>query len=161
MGGLAEYLCLPENPQWNQFVPGFQGQTSIYGAEYQTREGYGSDNFFDLTNNNGQSLMDQDVPCVLCQVTGRGSVFTFPALRECPDEWQLEYEGYLMAPSLIHSGHKNQATPICMDDAPEVRQGGGENKNGALFYMVEAKCGSLPCPNYVNGRELTCAVCTR
>ena len=39
--------------------------------------------------------------------------------------------------------------------------GGQDNKNGALFYPVEAVCGSLPCPRYVNGWELTCAVCTK
>ncbi len=30
-----------------------------------------------------------------------------------------------------------------------------------LFYNVEAVCGSLPCPNYVNGWEITCVVCTK
>ena len=160
VAGLAEYICLPENPQWKEYRSGLQGQAYVYGAEYQTREGYNSDYFFDLSNNNGQTLFQHDVPCVLCRVTGRGNVFTFPALNECPDEWHFEYGGYLMAPSLIDN-QKQQAKPICMDEAPEVVRGGQANRNGALFYMVEARCGSLPCPNYVEGRELTCTVCTR
>ena len=35
------------------------------------------------------------------------------------------------------------------------------SKNGALLYLVEGVCGTLPCLPYVNGRELTCAVCTK
>ena len=45
----------------------------------------------------------------------------------------------------------------CMDADPEVIQGGA----AALFYPVEARCGSLPCPNYVNNREVTCVVCSQ
>ena len=49
----------------------------------------------------------------------------------------------------------------CMDADPEVIQGGAAGLNGATFYAVEAKCGSLPCPNYVNNREVTCVVCSQ
>ena len=156
---MAEYLCLPENPEWNVYVDGLQKQAHMFGAEYETPD-YPSNDFFDLSNNHGESLHNHDVPCVLCHVTGRGSVFTFPALRKCPENWHLEYQGYLMAPSNRGANHVQHTKPVCMDEAPEVIQGGSANKNGALFYMVEARCGSLPCPNYVEGRELTCAVCT-
>ena len=49
----------------------------------------------------------------------------------------------------------------CMDADPEVIQGGAANLDGALFYPVEGRCGSLPCPNYVNNREVTCVVCSQ
>ena len=49
---------------------------------------------------------------------------------------------------------------VCLDDDPETIQGGAADKNGALFYLTEARCGSLPCPNYIDGRELTCVVCS-
>ena len=49
---------------------------------------------------------------------------------------------------------------VCMDEEPETIQGGGENKDGVLFYPTEAICGSLPCPNYVGGREVVCVVCS-
>ena len=49
------------------------------------------------------------VSCVVCHVKGRESIFKFPDLKEFPDEWHLEYQGYLVGPSLIHSGHRNQA----------------------------------------------------
>ena len=85
---------------------------------------------------------------------------TFPALTECPSGWHLEYQGYLMS-TASYSSHKAFRQTACMDESPEVVQGGEANKNGALFYMIEAKCGSLPCPNYIDGREITCAVCTK
>lgn len=47
----------------------------------------------------------------------------------------------------------------CMDANPE-KKGSNVNHEGRLFYPVESVCGSLPCPPYVNNRELTCAVCT-
>ena len=49
---------------------------------------------------------------------------------------------------------------MCIDEAPEVRDGTGTDTNGALLYVIEGHCGSLPCDPYVSGRELTCAVCT-
>ena len=35
------------------------------------------------------------------------------------------------------------------------------NHDGLLFYFVEGRCGSLPCPPYDNTKELSCAVCTK
>ena len=51
---------------------------------------------------------------------------------------------------------KGRTTYVCVDNAPEVIEGGAEDKDG-----VEAACGSLPCPSYVQGWEITCVVCTK
>ena len=48
----------------------------------------------------------------------------------------------------------------CVDEKPEVLKGGHVNHNGKLFYFVDGSCGSLKCPPYEDGRELTCAVCS-
>ena len=51
---------------------------------------------------------------------------------------------------------------ICVDAHPEKIGSSKTNKyNGRLIYPVEAVCGSLKCPPYVNNREITCSVCTR
>ena len=39
--------------------------------------------------------------------------------------------------------------------------GGHENHNGGLLYVVEAVCGALKCPPYEPGYEIACSVCTR
>lgn len=44
---------------------------------------------------------------------------------------------------------------------PDALHGGHLNHNGYLLYPVEARCGSLKCPPYTEGRELVCAVCSK
>lgn len=60
-----------------------------------------------------------------------------------------------------HEGHKAGTMYTCVDEHPDTLHGGHVNKNGRLFYSVEARCGSLECPPYVEGRELVCAVCSK
>ena len=48
-----------------------------------------------------------------------------------------------------------------MDGDAESAANSIPDNNGALFYTAVGKCGSLPCPPYVNDGELLCAVCTR
>ena len=82
-----------------------------------------------------------------------------PGKNQCHDGWTLEYHGYLS------SGKYDQAAGseyICVDTHPDLlSETSTTNSNGKLFYFVEGRCGSLKCPPYVNGRELTCAVCTK
>ena len=52
-------------------------------------------------------------------------------------------------------------TYICVDRDAEFIPSSSANANGALLYLVEGKCGQLPCGPYVAGRELTLAVCTK
>ena len=81
-----------------------------------------------------------------------------PARNDCPSGWTEEYHGYLMTEK---SGHKHSRDFVCVDGNPEYVRGTHANKGGALLYPVEGECGSLPCLPYVNGLELTCAVCTK
>ncbi|KAH3779879.1 hypothetical protein DPMN_157687 [Dreissena polymorpha] len=81
-----------------------------------------------------------------------------PAKLTCFSGWTMEYSGYLVAGSALHEAATEY---ICLDGKPEMVPGKGENHNGKLMYLTEARCGSLPCPPYVNGRELTCVVCSR
>ncbi|CAH1799501.1 unnamed protein product, partial [Owenia fusiformis] len=158
-GNGANYVCLPRNPEWGKISNGLGGIGAyIHGAEYQFGAGYS--NPFLGTNapnsENAESLHDNDVPCIVCQVPR--SVAMVPARHSCPDGWTLEYKGYLVAQ---HHTHPQNSLYECMDKAPEAIQGGHENKDGALFYSVQAICGSLPCPEYKQGAELTCVVCSK
>ncbi|XP_035686189.1 collagen alpha-4(IV) chain-like [Branchiostoma floridae] len=149
-GGGTNYQCLPTNPQWGRYQDGVHhARAFMYGAEYQldTNVPFGS-----------TSLHDDDVPCAVCYVPTRGSKLMIPARNICPTGWTQEYDGYLMAGHYNHPAAKEY---VCVDEQPEAVTGGHANQNGALFYPVEARCGPLPCPNYVEGRELTCVVCTK
>ena len=57
--------------------------------------------------------------------------------------------------------HDNNKEFVCLDEEPEAVSGSHQDFDGALFYAVEGICGSLQCPPYVNGWELTCVVCTK
>ncbi len=81
-----------------------------------------------------------------------------PGRRQCYPGWTKEYEGFLMT---AHSTAMAQHHYACVYSHPEADEKGYERKGGALFYPVRAICGSLPCPNYVQGWELTCVVCTK
>ena len=154
-GGGSNYLCLPRDPEWGTKPSSlFQNPSAslLYGAEYQV---YNSRYF---SAENAHSLHNNDVPCAVCLSTGRSTTLMVPAKVSCPDGWRKEYAGYLMAERDVHPSSKAY---VCMDNAPEVVEGGAADLNGALFYHVEAKCGSLPCPNYRNGWDITCVVCSK
>ena len=152
-GGGSNYLCLHRDPEWGpKTTSGFQSYGHLYGAEYEI---FSNDPF---SKANAQSLSNNNVPCAVCLVSGRPTKLMIPARLTCPDGWTKEYSGYVMAAAFVHQG---RTTHVCVDNAPEVMDGGGSDQNGVLFYNTEAACGSLPCPNYGDGWEVTCVVCSK
>ena len=152
-GGAASMLCLPPDPDWDggKYDDTFNLLNGlIFGTEYQDTEGR-SDGLF------GESHYQEDAPCVVC-LARRQSVLMIPGKSKCYDGWTFEYSGFLMAGHYNYTGATDY---YCVDKDPENVPGGGSNQNGYLLYFVEARCGSLPCPPYVNGREFQCVVCTK
>ena len=147
-GGGGEYICLPKTPKYDKYKDGFQSHSYIYGTEYEVSS-------YNPFKNN---LHDHDAPCAVCYVKSRATQLMIPARNDCPSGWTEEYHGYLMA---AYHSHKHSTTFICIDGNAEFVHGSKANYNGALLYLVEGQCGSLPCLPYVAGRELSYAVCTR
>ena len=105
------YLCLHNNPQWPDGVTsGFQSDGRVYGVEYETLTGLDS------------SIFNDDVPCAVCHVDGRGDDLMIPGQRTCPQNWTKEYEGLLV------TSHYNQkkSTFVCLDREPEPYVDGNE-----------------------------------
>ena len=147
-GGGSNYQCITLKPENFDFGPGTVTASYIYGSEYQ------------MKNNVPNALLplnQHDVPCAVCYVTKRTAIITIPGTYKCPEGWTTEYYGYLMAERYNHY----RSTFECVDKVPEKVSGGHKNENGALFYVVEPRCGILPCPPYDKQKEMTCAVCTR
>lgn len=151
-GGAVNPLCLPRQPAWGKYEEGVQGYAHIYGTEYERL----SDTLFDTKN--ARKLFDENMPCAVCRSPTRQSALMIPARDLCVLGWTSEYQGYLMAG---HISHNKGSKYICVDQSPETTDSGYRDEDGQLFYTVEAHCGSLPCPDYVQGRELTCVVCTK
>ena len=146
-GGAANYLCLPESPDYLRSTPGHQGGSPVYGAEYES--GWGNGPLASVNNHN--------VPCAVCHTSGRDTALMLPAKTQCPPSWTLEYNGYLMTAYYTIS----RTSFECVDKDPECVPGSAGDENGALFYHTEATCTGLPCPPYDSSKELTCAVCTK
>ncbi|KAJ8047308.1 Short-chain collagen C4 [Holothuria leucospilota] len=153
-GSGSNYLCMPEDPIYDEPVAGTSDQSRgyVYGAEYQ------ASNFA-----NWNQIHDHNVYCAVCWTKNRPSIMMIPARNICPgSEWTKEYSGYLVSAYYDHGGRTEY---VCMDRNAEAVPRSSYNANGALFYPVESRCASsgsgLPCGPYVDGYELTCAVCTR
>ena len=98
---------------------------------------------------------DRNVPCALCEVTGRTNKIMIPSHYECPNGWRREYYGYLMAGS---HDHKAAIQYTCVDKSLEQIPGSAADTNGYLFFTVEAYCDHhIPCSD----KEVTCVVCTK
>ena len=147
-GGGANYLCITEDPQHLNYGRGTASAAYIYGAEYEM---YGNIPTASLPNHN------DDVPCSVCYIAPRETVLMIPGKYTCPSGWTREYYGYLMSE---RAGH-HRSTFECMDASPETVAGGHANQDGALFYHIEPRCGSLPCPPYDQQKEITCAICSK
>ena len=153
-GAAANYLCLSPDPMWAYYSDKVDSGAYVYGAEYEfyvtSSDRYHGRPFF------GENLLNNDAACSVCRTT-RSAVLMIPGRNKCYDGWTLEYAGYLAAG--YHNYHATEY--VCLDFHPDSIVGGQKDDNGALFYLVEGICGSLECPPYVNGRELTCAVCSK
>lgn len=153
-GSGSNILCMPDDPIYDEPIPGSSGQDRgyVYGAEYEMN-----------TFVNWDHLHNNNVPCAVCWAPYRPSLLMVPARNVCPgSEWIKEYSGYLVS---SYHNHEGRSEYTCMDRDPEVVPRTSHNADGLLFYVVESKCGAsgsgLPCGPYVDGYELTCAVCTR
>ena len=145
-GGGANYLCMPDDPDYLSYQPGVQGNNYVYGVEY---ESYSSAPL--------SAVFEHNAPCAVCYASTRVAVTMIPAKTQCPSNWTLEYSGYLMSDNRAY--HRTMYE--CVDKNPDSVPGSAADTDGALFYHVEANCNGMLCPPYDPQKELTCAVCTK
>jgi len=159
IGGGANYLCVPEKPDFANTVDGEQNSAYLWGTEYEfTMPAYS--NLFSNVNNKKKNVFQYDAVCSLCYIPSSTDHFMLPARQDCGEgnsDFNLLYKGYLM--SMNKAYHRTEF--ICVDEAPETRPGTEADVNGNLLYPVEigGNCQSLPCPEYEQQHEVTCAVC--
>ena len=149
-GGGSEYICLPSEPQWTgDEVAGHQTNSYIYGVEY-------------WANGLPHILQNPDkhtgVPCSVCETENQTQLLMIPAATSCPVGWMRQYLGNLMAERYNHAGSSNY---ICVTQQYEQISASVGDQASGYAIPVEVICGSLPCPPYVEGNELSCVVCTK
>ena len=149
-GGGANYLCMPNDPDYLTYQPGVQGSSPVYGAECQNWGGP------------IHSVHDHNVPCAVCYASTRVAVTMIPAKIRCPSTWTLEYTGYLMSNLKDLPSAQHYRTMFeCVDKNPDSVPGSASDLNGAVFYHTETTCTGILCPLFDPPKELTCAVCTK
>ena len=106
-GGGANYLCLPEQPQYSTYTAGTQdARAHLYGAE---KVGEGANGPFDFVSNHS-------VPCAVCYTLTWRIVVMIPAQYTCPQSWTREYYGYLMA----NRNNYHRTMYECIDHSPHA-----------------------------------------
>ena len=138
-GSPSNLMCLPPNPMHYSSNPG--GNTWVYAVEYRT-----SGNLNHANNRN--------MPCALCEATGRGDKIMIPSHYVCPDGWHKEYNGYIMAGYYTQEG---SSMHYCVDGNLEQIIGSGDAEDVHLLYTVRAYGPHVP----KDGYPLTCVVCTK
>jgi len=158
-GSGSNFLCLPDNPQWKNYMDGNQHDTGeISGIQYELyNSGTFHNNIFSESNTGGIPLADKQASCAVCYVGGRSTVIMIPARTQCPYGWTAEYAGYLVSDGRFD---RKRGSYVCLDEAPELAVNVTSGSQ-AVIYPTEVQCGSLPCSLYPSGRELTCIVCSR
>ena len=138
-GSPSNILCLPPNPM--HYSNGQTGSTPAYSVEYRVG---GPINHADFRN----------MPCALCEATGRGDKIMIPSHYVCPDGWHKEYNGYIMAG---YHNHDGGSMYNCIDESLEQIKGSGASETVHLLYTIYATGSYVP----TNGYAMTCVVCTK
>ena len=144
-GGGANFLCLPNNPQYSTLnTRSSRFYSEISGTEYEVPIA-GSYN--------------HNVPCAVCYVATRDTKVMIPARTSCPPYWTREYYGYLQSEAVWPDRQPTEY--VCVDKEQVSVRGSYANINGALLYHVRATCRGIECPPYDINQALTCTVCTK
>ncbi|CAC5426506.1 unnamed protein product [Mytilus coruscus] len=153
-GSAVDHLCLINDPQWGIYDSKVNNNPFIGGALFHVHDINVPNSPFDVNKYDHHR-----VPCSVCMKKKKASTIMIPARKDCYYNWIKEYDGYLYAGHQIHVAATEY---ICLDKTPEALDKSPNWTDKTLLYPVRVNCnGAIPCPPYVNGREVTCVVCSR
>jgi len=141
-GSPVNLMCLPPDPM--RYPNNAEGSALVYPVEYQT----------------GGPLNhahNRNMPCAVCEVTGKSTTLMIPSHYECPTGWRHEYHGYIMA------GHYTQEAASmynCVDVSLEQIPGTGSLNGWHLLHPTNAATSSDSLP-YDGGYAMSCVVCSK
>ena len=152
-GAAVNKLCLPKKPQWGIYDNKVNSNPSVGGAIFHNYDIHIANTLLD------SKYTYYGIACSVCYTSG-ASTLMIPGRKECFGNWKQEYTGYLYGG---HPTHEAASEYLCMDGNPDhLKKVSSSFKGKALLYSVHASCNdALPCPPYVNGREMTCVVCSK
>ena len=136
----SNLMCLP--PTWMTYSNDQGGHDPVYAVEYRVGGAINHANY-------------RNVPCALCEATGRGDKIMIPSHYVCPDGWHKEYNGYIMAGA---NGEKGGSMYNCIDEHLEQITGSGTIESVHFLYTVYATGSHVP---HNSSYSLSCVVCTK
>ena len=142
-GAPSNMMCLPLNGTC--YLNSDGGWYRAYAVEYRVG---GIHQHADCHN----------MPCVLCEVTGRSSKIMVPSHYECPYGWHKEYNGYVMSGS---HGQEGSSMFHCIDESLEQVKSSGACEDVHLLHTVGTDSSSLLHESNNGGQEFPCVVCTK
>ncbi len=147
-GGGSNYICMVKEARYHPgAVTTRGGGDAIYGTEYES------------VSRALRGLQDHNVPCAACHVTTRSAQLMIPGTDQCPGGWTSEYTGWLMSERYSSKG---RTMYVCVDKDGQALPGLGAENDGASMYHTTVDCNvGIPCPPYVDSKDLTCVVCTK
>ena len=140
-GSAANMLCLPPTNTIMRYPNNQGGQVPIDAVEYRVS---GAINH----------AHDRNMPCALCEATGRSEKIMIPSHYKCPNSWHKEYNGYIMAGN---TGHEQGSMYECIDEHLEQVPGNGGAESAHWLYTIYATGSQVPSDGYA----LSCVVCTK
>ena len=135
----SNLMCLPPNPM--RYSNDQHGDDIAYAVEYRTSGAIVNAQY-------------RNMPCALCEATGRGDKIMIPSHYVCPNGWHKEYNGYIMAGN---DGHKGGCMYYCIDENLEQVTGSGSSENAHFLYTIKVSGSYVPSDGYA----LSCVVCTK
>jgi len=94
-GSASHYLCLSNDPEWDENEITADSAGYIYGTEYETNSSLSC-----------KHLQNKEAPCTVCKADPR-TVILIPARTTCYRGWKMKYAGYVMVEYYSHSGNKD------------------------------------------------------
>ena len=153
-GAAVDHLCLTNDPQWGIYDSKVNAHPFIGGALFDIGYIRVRNSLFDF-----DKYDHRQVACFVCMKRRKVSTIMIPARNDCYGNWIKDYNGYLYTGHYTHSAASEY---ICMDETPDVLSKSSTWNGKKILYPVEVNYnGAIPCPPYVNGREVTCVVCSR
>ena len=138
-GAASNMMCLP--PTYMRYSNNQGGQIPVDAVEYRVTGAIDHAQY-------------RNMPCALCEATGRGDKIMIPSHYVCPDGWHKEYNGYIMAG---HTSYEGGSMYECIDEHLEQVTGTGGSENAHFLFTVYATGTRVPS----DGHALSCVVCTK
>ena len=142
-GSASNMICLP--PNGTRYLNSQGGSIRAYAVEYHVG---GIHNHAYCHN----------MPCVLCEATGRGNKIMVPSHYECPYGWHKEYNGYIMAGN---GGQEGSSMYYCVNESLEQVKSSGACEDVHHLYTIYTSSSSLLHVPNSGGQQLPCVICTK